>query len=318
MWQQEQISISIRMGEIALAERKFNGYRNRPNIFSANPTDVSALIDSLNEPLDSPRHILSALSAPNITPGVSITRKSIIYVYEQYKRMYVDVSGDYALYQSSQGKKSLSNLKRKIKKVDKSNIEEQTVRTFQYPSEVQEFIDIAKPISATSYQELLLGTVFRTDQQWVDELKTLAEQDRFRGYVLYAEDKPVAYNYCPIYGDGVMLYDLSGYIPEYQRYSPGTVLQARIIELGFSDRSVKIYDLCQGEGRHKKQFATGSIDCCSAYIFPNRPGYRFFVTLHYAADNCTGFVASVLDRFNLKDKIKGIIRHRHSLQTNSH
>ena len=222
--------------------------------------------------------------------------------------MHVSVTGDHKVYLDSFSKKSLSTLRRKIKKVDKSNSEERSLRVFKSKEDVSEFIEIAKAISKVSYQEVLLGTVFRTDQEWKEQLEGLADENRFRGYVLYVNDEAAAYNYCPVYGNGIILYDLSGYKPDFQKYSPGTVLQHHVIAQAFSEPAFHYYDLCQGEGRHKEQFATGSIQCCYAYIFPFNFYNLALVGAHWLLESTSDQLVSVLDRIGIKDRIKTFIR----------
>jgi len=48
--------------------------------------------------------------------------------------MYVDVSGDYESYLQNFRKKSLSSLKRKIKKAEKSNTTTATIQDFTIPA----------------------------------------------------------------------------------------------------------------------------------------------------------------------------------------
>jgi hypothetical protein len=224
--------------------------------------------------------------------------------------MHVSATGDHQAYLDSFSKKSLATLRRKINKVDKSNTDKSSIRVFKNAEDVSEFIEVAKSISKVSYQEVLLGTVFRTDPAWRKELEGMANENRFRGYVLYIEDTAVAYNYCPIYGNGVMLYDLSGYKPDYQKYSPGTVLQYHVIAEAFAEPTVRYYDLCQGEGRHKEQFATDSIQCCYAYIFPFNLSNLALIGTHWALETTSDRLVSLLDRMGIKDRIKTFIRRR--------
>lgn len=296
---------SIQFGELTLFQTSISGQELKPNIFSfpaSRPDSVLTLAP------DNCAHIVSMPVSSDAIKPITVAEDHIVYTYKNFRRMYVDVSGSYDAYLAAFRKRSLQSLKRKQKKVAKSNNIQNTVQTFSSVSDVRTFIEKAKPISATSYQEKQLGTVFREDREWIEELEKLASQDRFRGYILYAEDKAVAYNYCPIYGDGIMLYDLSGYVPESSKYSPGTVLQASIIELAFNDAAVKIYDLCEGEGRHKDQFSTDHITCCNSYIFPKKTSYWSLVLAHYICDKTSDTLAGLLDRFGLKDRIKTFLR----------
>ncbi|MCK5136586.1 MAG: GNAT family N-acetyltransferase [Bacteroidales bacterium] len=43
----------------------------------------------------------------------------------------------------------------------------------------------------------------------------------------------------------------TGFDTNYNKYSPGTVLQYKTIETAFAHDQLKIYDFCTGEGKHK-------------------------------------------------------------------
>ncbi len=302
-----QFKFRILLGEFCLLKKVFDGQIVKPNIFADKGSmNLEKLCES---DIADHTHVVSARCGNDPRIGITQSGNRIVYTYKIFNRMFVDVSGDYESYLSNFKKKSLSSLRRKIKKAEKSNTAT-TIQDFTSASQVREFVEIAKPISTQSYQEAQLGTVFRTDEEWIAQLETLARNNRFRGYVLYINDEPVAYNYCPIYGDGILLYDLSGYIPESNRYSPGTVLQAHIIERSFADDAIKIYDLCEGEGRHKEQFATGSNTCFNAYIFPKNAYYKTLVSAHRAMDQISDKIVAITERLGIKDKIKTFLRRR--------
>jgi hypothetical protein len=301
-----QFKFRVLLGEFCLFKRVFNGQVIKPNVISS---EASKGPEALFRPRGSePAHIVSAPGSDDIDTGIQTNGKHVFYTYKVYNRMFVDVSGDYEEYLAGFRKKSLSSLNRKIRKAEKSNSEVDYIQCFRKPSDVAEFVRLAKPISAQSYQEAQLGTVFRTDDEWIAELETQARNNRFRGYILNIDNQPVAYNYCPVYGEGIMLYDLSGYLPDSSKHSPGTVLQAYIIKEAFADSTINFYDLCEGEGRHKEQFATGSKTCFNTYIFPNALHYRLLVTAHRTLDRLSDSIVAVLSRLGVKDRIKTFLR----------
>ncbi len=303
----EKIEYKFLAGEVELCSMQLRGPVIKPNIFQLEPV-VPGVPSQLLDDSSAVARMLSIPCVQGTDEGFGVDGRHILYIDQVYDRQYVDVTGSYEAYLSKFKGKKLNSLKRKLKKVEKSNTERSSLRVFKNKSDVKEFVTVAKKISAVSYQELLLGTEFPCDDEWIVQLESKADEDRFRGYILYAENKPVAYNYCPIYGDGIMLYDLSGYVPDYQRYSPGTVLQANIIEQVFADESVRIYDLCQGEGRHKTLFSTGSIKCCNAFVFPRTIQNQLLVRAHWSLGRTTAAGVALSERFGLKDKVKTLIR----------
>lgn len=302
-WKPTKISYRCFFGELPVFNLKINGVKTAPNIFET--------ATQLPEPAPGKKLVSHAYSLPcneQVKKGIMIKDGYLYDVDSVYKHYFVDTSEDFDSYLTRFKGKTLNSLKRKIKKVERSNFQEESVRIFKTPEAVNEFISLAKEISETSYQEKLLGRVLPMDADFIKKMKTLAEEDRFRGYILYAEDTPIAYNLCPIYGQGILLYDYTGYNPEYNKYSAGTVLQYKIIEQCFFEKQIAVYDLCTGEGKHKEFFATGYKTCCDVFYFPATPFYIISVFLRKAINSTGRSIIAVLDRFGVKNRIKTLIR----------
>ncbi len=302
-WRDDQLVYSCKFGELPIFNLKFYGFRSEPNIFQV---DAQEPVPPAGKP-SKPSQAYSLPCDERLTPKVIVRSGYIHHVYSVYKHYYVDTSGVFSDYMGRFKGKSLNGLKRKLNKVEKSN-KQVSFRKFHAADDIDEFLVLAKNISEKSYQERLLGRELPTSEKFKSELVEMANANRFRGYILYAEDRPIAYNLCPVYGDGIKLYDYSGYDPEYEQYSAGTVLQYKIIEECFADPTIKIYDLCTGEGRHKEFFATGYKTCCDVFYFPATPYYIFVV---YARAGIEGFAKktiSLLEKAGVKSRIKKFIR----------
>lgn len=303
-WNAADMIYRCQFGEVSLFKLKLSGLKSAPNIF-----EVDAQIPA---PAPSQEKVVShAYSLPcdeTLQPGVSLENGYIHHVFSVYKHYFVDTSLSFEEYMTRFKGKTLNNLKRKIKKVEKSNSDQVTFQTFSKLDDVGEFLTIAKSISAQSYQEKLLGRELPTTPEFKEKLVEMAKSEKFRGYILYAEDTPIAYNLCPIYGNGIMLYDFTGYDPRYSRYSAGTVLQYNIIKQCFEDPAINTYDLCSGEGQHKAFFATGYKTCCDVFYFPKTPFYLLTVYLKYFIEKLSRKIINTLDKIGIKSQIKKFIR----------
>ena len=303
-WHAADMIYACRFGELPVFQLKITGLKSNPNIFEIDTQPPSPAPTEKK----SVSHTYSLPCAEDTRCGVTIKDGYIHHIYSAYKHYYVDTNDDFSKYMDRFKGKTLNSLKRKIKKVEKSNLEEISFKTFKNSEEIESFLNIAKSVSEKSYQEKLLGRHLPTDNDFIKKLHELASKGSFRGYVLYAEDKPIAYNLCPIYGKGIMLYDYTGYDPEYSRYSAGTVLQYKIIEQCFQDSEIFAYDLCTGEGKHKEFFATDYKNCCDVFYFPLTPSYMITVYVKVIIENTSKMFVTVLDRYGLKNKIKKFIR----------
>ena len=58
-----------------------------------------------------------------------------------------------------------------------------------------------------------------------------------------------------------LIYAHLGHDPDFAEYSPGTVLQLEAMRQLMAERDFALFDFTEGEGQHKRLFATGGIDC---------------------------------------------------------
>jgi hypothetical protein len=303
-WQTSQLVYRCSFAEIPVFSLNIKGLKTAPNIFEIEEQTPSPA-PGTDKPIS---HAYSLPCSEDLKPGISLKNGYIHHVYTVYKHYFVDTSSSFDDYMGRFKGKTLNSLKRKIKKAEKSNTLKECVEIYKSEEDVQKFLSIAKKISETSYQEKLLGRELPTTAEFNNKLKKMAEAGTFRGYILYAEDTPIAYNLCPIYGDGIMLYDFTGYNPEYSKYSAGTVLQYKIIEQCFEDPNIKTYDLCTGEGQHKEFFATGYKTCCDVFYFPSTLFYIASVYSRFLIENLSRKITHGLEKAGVKNKIKKLIR----------
>jgi CelD/BcsL family acetyltransferase involved in cellulose biosynthesis len=75
----------------------------------------------------------------------------------------------------------------------------------------------------------------------------------------------VSYLYTPADGD-TLVYAYLGYDPEFAAHSPGAVLQLEALREAMEEGAFRLFDFTEGDGQHKRQFATGSIDCADLLL----------------------------------------------------
>jgi CelD/BcsL family acetyltransferase involved in cellulose biosynthesis len=172
-----------------------------------------------------------------------------------------------------------------------------------------EFFRLARTVSRTTYQERLLDAGLPDSEEFCEEMEQLAQQDCVRAFLLFHQDRPVSYLYCPI-SNGVVLYAYLGYDPDYMNFSVGTILQWLALECLFEEKIFRFFDFTEGQSEHKKLFATGSVQC--ANVFFVRDSLRNMCLLHaqQGVDRFTKLAGDKLDQLGLKSKIKKIMRFR--------
>ncbi len=182
------------------------------------------------------------------------------FVRQRYRRSYVSFDGDFDDYLGSFSAKGRSTLKRKLRKLADRSGGTLDLRFYRSAAEMEEFYRHARVVSALSYQERLLGCGLPEGADFVEELRSRARRDAVRGWVLFLDGAPISYLYAPADGD-TLIYHSLGYDPEHAGLSPGTVLQLEAMRQVFEEGRFKLFDFTNGEGQHKTQFATGSVDC---------------------------------------------------------
>lgn len=309
-WEPHRISLAYSLGEIRQFRVFFNGIRRHPNIFK------TPEISCPNHPKqEMEKHAVKSAflySCPisKQFPAFSIKNNYICYVASFYKHYYVYTNGDFGAYLNRLSKKTKATLLRKIKKVENVNKGKQYFKIYSSVQELETFYEFALDISKKTYQEKLFHHGLPETTEFYKKLRNDAKMQRITGYLLFFDDKPIAYNLCPIYDQNKLLYHFTGYDPDYEKYSPGTVLQFKIIENLFENPKIDFYDLCTGEGRHKELFATDSKLCANIYYFPFMGHYILLVVMHYGLNKMVYLMGKFLNRFSLKDKIKKYIRRK--------
>jgi CelD/BcsL family acetyltransferase involved in cellulose biosynthesis len=168
---------------------------------------------------------------------------------------------------------------------------------------------MARTVSRKTYQEKLLDVGLPEGADFEAEIRARAEQGNVRGYLLFHRGAPVAYLYSPIV-DGVVQYQYLGFDPAFREHSPGTVLQYHVLERLFSEGELRMFDFLEGEGQHKKLFATRTTRCADVYYYRRSPKHRLLIGLHANLDAASMHIGTLLDRYHLKSRIKRLLRSR--------
>lgn len=182
------------------------------------------------------------------------------FVRQAYPRSYASLEGSFDSYLGSFSAKTRSTLKRKMKKLAERSGGQLDVRRYERPDQVEEFFRHARRVSAETYQEKLLNAGLPEGPEAVAGMRALAARDAMRGWLLFLDGEPISYLYAPADGD-TLIYAYLGYHPEHAALSPGTMLQLEAMRGLMEERRFRLFDFTEGDGQHKRQFATGSLDC---------------------------------------------------------
>jgi CelD/BcsL family acetyltransferase involved in cellulose biosynthesis len=232
---------------------------------------------------------------------------TLVYAAQRYKRYFLDLNGGYETYLLKFSSKSRSTLKRKVRKFAELSGGSIDWRTYRTAEEIEEFLQLATPLSNRSYQERLFGAGLLTESGYRASVARLAQEDQVRAYLLFLNGEPVAYLFCPA-NDSVLVYDKQGYDPKHAAHSPGTVLQVLALEALFKEGKFQVLDFTEGEGEHKEFFSTHSQLCADVFVLDRRFSTTALVILHASLLLVVQQVRSCLHRIGILGRVRRLLR----------
>jgi CelD/BcsL family acetyltransferase involved in cellulose biosynthesis len=182
------------------------------------------------------------------------------FVRQRYARSYADLTLGFEAWLGALSAKSRSTLKRKARRLAERSGGALDLRLYRSPAEMASFHRDARTLSARTYQERLLGAGLPDGSDALAEMQALARRDCARGWLLFVDGEPVSYLYAPAEGD-TLIYAWLGYDPAFADFSPGSVLQLEAMRGLMAEGRFRLFDFTEGDGQHKRQFATGAVDC---------------------------------------------------------
>lgn len=304
-WEHGSVRLKFQLGDIVLATAALSLFRRsarldeRPLSLADTPEPPERL-DGVDG------YVVWSHPIATKFPILRARRDAILYVPQQYRRFFVDLSGGFERYMTTFSGKTRSGLKRKLRKFTEASGGTITWKQYRTQDQVATFFSLAKTVSAKTYQERLLGVGLPTDPTFIASACGMSKEDRVRAYLLFMNGEPIAYLYCSV-SDRVVSYDRLGYDPAYASLSPGTVLQMLALEALFGEQFTT-FDFTEGEGQHKEIFSTGSRLCGDVYVVCRRLVPISIVVLHHATNRASAAAGVTLDRLHLKSRLRRLIR----------
>jgi CelD/BcsL family acetyltransferase involved in cellulose biosynthesis len=252
-----ETSLPLRIGARTLITLRRRLVRRRLSLEEGLAGGVPAL-PPLDE--DGDGYLVTALPA-SLAAGLTERHAGLKpFVRQSYRRSYARLDQDFDAYLGGFSAKSRSTCKRKLRKFAERSGGAIDVRRYRTEQEIGHFYDHARAVSAKTYQERLLDAGLPEGEGAQEEMRRLARADRARGWLLFLDGAPIAYLWAPAEGF-TLIYAHLGHDPDFADLSPGTVLQLEAMRQLMDERAFRLFDFTEGEGQHKRQFATGGVDC---------------------------------------------------------
>jgi CelD/BcsL family acetyltransferase involved in cellulose biosynthesis len=303
-WHAHEHELAYRLGEITLGRIRVRVLRKVHRLHEIRNAcgfpDLPPLHDGLAG------YLVVSVPQPGV-PGALQRRGELLgYCAKAYAHSFIDLSQDFAAYQSKFSGKTRSGLQRKVRKFTES-AGGLDFREYKRPEAMAEFFRHARAVSSRSYQERLLDCGLPDHDGFLDELTAAAARDAIRAFVLFHRGEPVSYLYCPV-REGVLVYSHLGYVPEVASLSAGTVLQWLALESLFGERRFSAFDFTEGESEHKRLFGTHQVTCSHHLLVKPTLRNRVLVHSHRGIDRLSTALGEVLERYHLKARVRRWVR----------
>jgi CelD/BcsL family acetyltransferase involved in cellulose biosynthesis len=251
---------------------------------------------------------LRVLSAPSVQHGEIAARFPgfVAGGRQDYRRHYIDMGQSFEAYLARFSGKTRATLRRKAKKLAE-HCGGTTVTEHRTPQEIEAFLAGALPLSARTYQARLLDAGLPDGPEARRAMLAAAEDDRMRGFLLWAGGKAIAYLSLPVVG-ATLVYAHLGYDPDHARLSPGTVLQMEALERLFAEQRYRWFDFTEGEGAHKAMFGTGSAQCSSFVLLRPTLANRALLGARGAFDASVAGARTLAERSGALARIRAGLR----------
>jgi CelD/BcsL family acetyltransferase involved in cellulose biosynthesis len=242
-------------------------------------------------------------------PRIQALPAGLLYCLNQTDNYFIELQGSFENYLQLLSSKTRSTLRRKLRKFTELSCGRIDFRVYRSPAEMREYHKLARTVAQKTYQEKLFQGGLPGTQEFCSEVQRLASDGRVRGFLLFLDERPVAYLYVPIL-EGVAEYAFLGYDPDVAEHSPGSVLLYLAIQHLFAEQSFKYFNFGYGVSQTKSVFSTGTFLRADVYLFHNSFRNRAVLYSHTWMNDFAEFGGRILDRFGLRRAIKRWLRFR--------
>ncbi len=219
-------------------------------------------------------YLVASLPAGALPQLLAVHRPLRPFVRQRYRRFYAELDRGFDHWLGTLSAKSRSTLKRKVRKLAERSGGALDLRCYRTAGEAEEFYRHARAVSALTYQERLLRSGLPEGEAALAEMRERAGHDAMRGWILFLEERPIAYLYAPAEG-ATLIYAHLGYDPAFADLSPGSVLQFEAMRGLTEEGRFRLFDFTEGEGQHKRLFSTGEVECVDLLLLRPTPANLF-------------------------------------------
>lgn len=255
-----------------------------------------------------PASALLPPDAPSVGRLAHPSGSLLRYMVERFPRYYIDMADkSFETYKAKFSGKTRSTLTRRVKKFAEASGGTIRWERFAQPEGLPRFWELARQVSAKTYQERLLDAGLPDSASYRQQALQWAAEDRLRAFLLFDGERPVSYLFCPIH-EGVVQYAYLGYDPAYRQLSVGTVLQWLALESLFVEARYRFFDFTEGESDHKRLFGTDQLQCANVALLRPSVANHLLVHSHWRFHRAVDALGRAAQRLGLKARLRRWMR----------
>lgn len=225
-----------------------------------------------------------------------------------YQHRYAVVPDSFENYLKHLGGRTRADLRTNRKRFIAHVERNYRTRCFRSNADVPEFLADAMEVSRSTHQYRLLGAGLREREALEPCYLGMASLGWFRSYVLYAKERPVAFQVGCVYRGRYYAQEI-GYDPEWARHHVGIFLHTEIIaDLAASNGEIREFDFGNGDTLHKQRLSTSSHLEGYFYLIPT--GFKNYVMVNSmrATHQISSALGSIFGRFGMRRKARDLLR----------
>jgi hypothetical protein len=183
-------------------------------------------------------------------------------------RWQIDLPDTFDEYVKSLSSATRKSIRRTAAQVERTFGERLSIRRFPDMGDLDTYVRDAESIAARTYQRGL-GVGFLDDEPQQARARMLVEHGWFRGYVLYLDGRPVAFEQGEAYRNRFVS-RYAGYDPAHSQSRIGAYLLTKVIESLVDDPQISVFDFGFGDAQYKRRLGHRAIEEGDLVVYARR------------------------------------------------
>lgn len=179
--------------------------------------------------------------------------------------------------------------------------------TFQNQSDVSEFFSYLNDIYKLTWQAKTFGLKERNSDKTIALHKVIAEQNQFLSYVLFIENKPIAFILGYACAQEYLYFEI-GYDENFKNIEPGKVLAWMLIDDLYKNHQIKSLDFDTGENNYKKVLGNKHYYCNKLLLTKSYSAASLLIRVQILLRKTYKLIHKIVVKLGLDGKIRKKIK----------